>query len=283
MLHMSVGFRGDYSYIMWIHSPLIEFSCRCNKMESMDQDDETVVVVPRNPSTSKPCAQYTEHLNILNRSLKFYICEKGPWDMKVANAFCSIGNIYSHTGMLHEALAMYEKDLQVCLHNLDPASIRVAGAKYNVGLAFCRIGQCSEALTFLEEAFHIRMAELGPQHILVAHALTCIGGVYSCTGRHAEALERYQQDVSIRRALDPDHFTLALSLRNSASARACLGQKELAIRECGEAHVMFLRQLGPLHPFTIKTHQMLADLASDDKHGKQVLSPAVDITPEFFS
>ena len=221
-------------------------------------------------------AQYAESLIVLSRSLKTFIFENGPWDSKVANAFCSIGNIYSHTGMLHEALAMYEKDLQVCLHTLDPASIRVAGAKYNAGLAACRIGRCSEALSLLEDAFHIRMDALGPQHVLVADALAGIGGVYSCAGRHAEALERYQQDIAIRRALDPDHFTLALSLRNSASARACLGQNDLAIQECGEAHVIFLQRLGPLHPFTIKTQQMLANLASDDPkpmREKQVVLP----------
>jgi tetratricopeptide (TPR) repeat protein len=242
----------------------------------MDYDDANEDVNPQNCSTSAKSAKYTESLNIFSRSLKIFICEKGPWDLKVANAFCSIGNIYICTGMLHEALAMYEKDLQVCLHSLDPANIRVAGAKYNAGLASCRIGRYSEALALLEDCFHIRVDALGPQHILVAHALAGIGGVYSCTGRHTEALERYQQDIVIRRAIDPDNYTLALSLRNSASARACLGQNDQAIQECGEVHVLFLPQLGPLHPFTIKTHQMLANLASDDPktiYGKQVYSP----------
>jgi tetratricopeptide (TPR) repeat protein len=243
----------------------------------MEQADASEDVNPPKQSTSATYAQNGKSLRILNQSLRIFICENGPWNLKVANAFCNIGNIYSHTGMRHEALAMYEKDLEVCLHCLNPASIRIAGAKYNVGMASCRIGRYSEALALLEDAYNIRLDALGPQHILVAHALTCIGGVYSCTGRHAEALERYQKDIAIRRALDPDHFTLALSLRNSASARACLGQNDLAIQECGEAHVIFLRQLGPLHPFTIKTQQMLANIASDDSEAmcrKQVPSPS---------
>ena len=186
-----------------------------------------------------------------------------PWDLVLGTAFCNIGNICSRMGMLSDALAVYERDLQITERSLNTDDLRVIGSKYNSGLTLCKLGRYAEALTLLEEVLRVRAAALGSEHVDVANALTCIGGIHSCTGRHAEALERYEQATSIRKAvLGPDHVTVAMSLRNSGTALACLGQTSLAIEHCKEAHAILLRQLGPEHPISAKIKELLADLTT---------------------
>ncbi len=177
-------------------------------------------------TTSNPVDQkHTEELENASQLLENAIKAYGPWDMRVASAFCSLGKIYTHTGLLPEALAMFEKDLQITRRNVNDGDLRVAGAKYNVGMTACKVGRYPQALANLEDALRVRTAILGPHHPDVADVLTCIGGVYSCTGRHVEALAKYEAATAIRRtAIGPYDATVALSLQNSAAAHGCLGQ-----------------------------------------------------------
>ncbi len=176
-------------------------------------------------SSILPHEQCADELQSVSKDLEVVIHTYGPWDVRVGNAFCTLGNIYAKMGMLPEALAMFEKDLQVTRHSVHDSDLRVAGAKYNVGMTSCKVGRYSQALAYLEDALRTRVAALGPNHPEVADVLTCIGGVYSYTARHAEALRKYEEATAIRRAaLGPRDATVALSLENSASARACTGQ-----------------------------------------------------------
>jgi tetratricopeptide (TPR) repeat protein len=169
----------------------------------------------------------SEDLISLCRFLEGSILKEGPWSLKVASAFCSLGNIYNRLGMFPEALAMHERDLQITRHGLAEDEPRVAGAKYNVGLASCKTGQFAQAEPLLADALRVRTAALGPQHPEVADVLTCIGGVYSCTGQHAKALDMYETATAIRMAaFGPFDVAVALSLRNSAAARGCLGKTD---------------------------------------------------------
>jgi tetratricopeptide (TPR) repeat protein len=208
-------------------------------------------------------SQDIELLVISAGLLESSVRKNDPWDLKHGTAFCKIGNVCSRMGMPSEALAMYEKDLQItgqCLSNDD---LRVVGSKYNCGLALCKLGRYAEALTLLEDVLRVRTAALGSHHVDLADALTCIGGIHSCTGRHAEALDRYQQATSIHKAdLGPNHPTVALSLRNSATALACLGQTSRAIEDCEEARAILLHQVCPDHRLTAEVKQLLADLAA---------------------
>ncbi len=61
--------------------------------------------------------RHVEALANLARCIENTVNMCGPWDLEVGCAFCSIGNIYARMGMIPEALAMYEKDLEVGLPN----------------------------------------------------------------------------------------------------------------------------------------------------------------------
>ena len=184
-------------------------------------------IKPEHPmeSSAAPFEQCADELQKVSQLLEDAIRTYGPWDVRVGSAFCTLGNIYTSMDKLPEALAMFEKDLQIIRHSVHDSDLRVAGAKYNVGMTSCKVGRYSQALAYLEDALRTRIAALGPKHPEVADVLTCIGGVCSYTARHAEALKKYEEATAIRRAaLGPTDATVALSLQNSASARACLGQ-----------------------------------------------------------
>jgi tetratricopeptide (TPR) repeat protein len=191
------------------------------------------------------------------RCLSKFICDSSPWDMKVAKAFSRIGKIYDQMGMLPEALAMHQKDLQITLHNLQPDDLRVADAKYSVGLASCRVGRYSEGLSLLDEALDVRIAGLGPQHADVAITLVCVGG-------HTEAVERYQRATSFRKAVPaPKHSIVSLFSRNStARPRASLSHMGAAIEECGEAHAIIPCEPGSGCRYSEEDEQLLEDVAT---------------------
>ena len=67
--------------------------------------------------------RHVEALANLTRSIENTVSLSGPWDLEVGCAFCSIGNIYTRMGMIPEALAMYEKDLEVSLPNATSARV----------------------------------------------------------------------------------------------------------------------------------------------------------------
>ncbi len=195
------------------------------KTESHVPSSTAEVSEQQKTSTVPVHQKYAEELQNAIKLLENAIKSYGPWDMRVASAFCSLGKIYTHTGFFPEALAMFEKDLQVTRHNVVDGDLRVAGAKYNVGMTECKVGRFPQALAHLEDALRVRTASLGPQHPDIADVLTCIGGVFSCTGRHVEALAKYEAATAIRSAaLGPYDATVAMSLQNSASAHGCLGQ-----------------------------------------------------------
>jgi Tfp pilus assembly protein PilF len=179
---------------------------------------------------SSPPLEQSDELQKLRKrvaTVELAIQTYGPWDIRVANAFCTLGNLYNQLGMLPEALSMFEKDLQITRHSVHDSDLRVAGARYNVGMTACKLGRFPQALAYLEDALRARTAVLGPRHPEVADVLTCIGGVYSYTGRAAEALAKYEEAAAIRRAaLGPGDPGLAQSLENAASVRCCLGQRD---------------------------------------------------------
>lgn len=208
----------------------------------------------------------------LSQTLSQLLVITGPWDRDVCDLFSKIGNAYSRAAKIPEALAMYEKDLQIAQYSLESSDPRVAGACYNVGLACCKLGRFGDAHPHLEAALRARTASLGPQHPDVADVLTCIAGAHSCSGRHADALELYARAAAIRAAaLGPADPSVALSLRSAAVARACLGDFGRAAEDCRRAHEILASSLGPEHATTAEAGRLLGEISSG------ILGPQVSI------
>ncbi len=80
-----------------------------------NQDDAHSVLLSESDDPYQQ--RHVEALAKLARNIENIVSLSGPWDIEVGCAFCSIGNIYARMGMIPEALAMYEKDLEVELPN----------------------------------------------------------------------------------------------------------------------------------------------------------------------
>lgn len=223
--------------------------------------------------------QYHNLLESSKRSAELFMDTYGPWDVRVGETFCSLGNLFSRMAMNPEAAIMYESGLDILKKSLGDDDPRVAGTRYNIGLVDCRLKRFRRALPQLEAALKSRKAVLGPRHPDVADTLTCVGGALASLKRHQEALVCYNEAIEIRRANLQESFSaakaisVATTLRCASSALRMLSDPNLASLQDAEAHSIFLSYLGSDHPLTIDAAR--STLAPVDKPMIQVFpSPA---------
>ena len=214
----------------------------------MTNEDKT----PSEPGKNPKDGEFYTALQSGKERLEYLIETSGPWDVKVGETYCILGNVYSRVGMHRDALAMYEKGVDIMRKTLCDDDSRLAGTRYNIGLVCCKLRRFRRALPHLEQALMARTAALGPQHPDVADTLICVGGALAAQGRHADALERYDAALTARcAALGPDHPSITVTLRSSAVSLRSLGQHAVAAEREQRVHAMLLRQLGPDHPWTM--------------------------------
>ena len=190
----------------------------------------------------------------------------GPWDPAVATDYGNVGNAYAGLGMLHEALAMHQKDLEIRRRAGDSGAAPAADpgrALYNVGEICRRLQRHAEALDYLQEARRVRAEALGAGHALVADALGAVGSAHQGLGRLVEAAAAHEEALQIRRAaLGAEHESTATSVFNLALVNRDLGRIDAARAGAAEAHAIFLRRLGPSHPFTTEAARFVAQLSA---------------------
>ena len=192
---------------------------------------------------------------VLNR-IDHLMEEYGPWDIRVGESYCLLGNIFCRIGKLIEASAVYVKGLEILQAKLSDEDLRVAGTRYNIGLVNCRLQRFVQALPYLEHALETRRKMLGSSHSEVADTLTCVGGALAAIGRHHEALERYDDALAVRRAKLEEEYNIptalgiATILLCSSSLLRIVGKREFAKSQVLEAYQIFLLHLGADHPFT---------------------------------
>ena len=191
----------------------------------------------------------------------------GPWDEGVARGYGSVGGAYAGLGRLPEALAMHHKDLEIRRRAGAAAGAAAAAGLarplYNLGETCRRLGRYAEALEYLEEARRLREEALGPGHVQVADALGAIGSVRQATGRLVEAEAAHGEALRIRRAaLGAEHEATATSVFNLALLRRDMGRLGEARAGAEEARAVFVRRLGPAHPYALEAARLIEQLAA---------------------
>jgi len=132
-----------------------------------------------------------------------------------AHIYVQLGKAKNHLGQYDEAIACYEKSLEIYKKIL-PSNHPDLGIVYsNISNVYCNMGEYSKALWSDEKALEIRQQSLPSNHPDLALSYNNIGNVYDGMGEYQKALWAYQKALEIRQqSLPGNHPDLALSYNN---------------------------------------------------------------------
>lgn len=142
--------------------------------------------------------------------------------------------VQSAAGRNEDALASYERVLQVRLMAQGPYHPNVAAARRDLGLALIVEGRHEEARTQLSLALQVMEEALGPEHPEVALCRSSLAHLLSAQGRRPEAVEQRRRALEVwERAYGADSpRTIALGVELAEQLmRTEVGEEARALAE----------------------------------------------------
>lgn len=195
---------------------------------------------------------------LLAQTLAIRQARFGPDHLATAQSFSAMAFLMFKSGdyeaaqpLLEEAVSRYESATGAT-HAL------TAHPLLNLGQLYHRLGKWEAAQECYQRALAIRLAQLGEQHELTAVTLTCLGDLHTDRGERATAadyLARARHTLTQSSA-----HKLALARNSHAYGRLlrATGDEEAALRYFAAALTLREQHLGPDHPDTQQSRQMLA-------------------------
>ena len=215
-----------------------------------------------NPLTAKAAANLAEAANELGDypqairsfelALSIYDRLAGNWRQATADVYNGLGNSYSHTGRIDEALAYYLRalELQKTL-NGESASAelhRALGTSYsNIGNLYSTRGDFEQALIYLRAA--LEEFEAAEQELYVGILYLNIGTTYERMGDYGQAMLYHQKSLRIfREYLPEDHVYLATAYANIGICLEQEGYPTRAEDNYRKSLSIYRARFGDTHP-----------------------------------
>ncbi|CAF1180533.1 unnamed protein product [Rotaria sp. Silwood1] len=223
-----------------------------------DHDPELHILTERIREETFPDSEGWERLGLIlirlghsGKAEEVYemMLEQASNDREKAGIYHQIGSTKRDKGEYREAIANYEKSLEIRQQFLGPNHPSMTRSYNNIGLVYHSMGEYSKALTYHEKALEIRQKSLRPDDPVLASSYNNIGMVYENIGEYSQALSHYQKALEIRqKSLPPNHPELASSYNNIGNTYGGMGEnsKELLYHE--KALEIRQRTLPPDHP-----------------------------------
>ncbi|CAM4826026.1 unnamed protein product [Rotaria magnacalcarata] len=165
-----------------------------------------------------------------------------------------LGLIKYSLGNYAEAIAFYEKALQICQQTLPPNHPNLAASYNNLASVYVNMHNYVEALSFAEKSIKISEESLPANHPDLAAAYNNIGGLYFRMGEYSMALTFHQKDLEIRqKALPCNHPSLATSYHNIGLLHNTMGHYSEALSFHDKALGIQKKILPPNHPDLAQT------------------------------
>ncbi len=191
---------------------------------------------------------YDEARVVLERARDLW-ATLGEHDLRYASALNNFAGLELGVGKLDEALASYQRALEIQRAVLGDDHPTLAATLGGIGISHYSKGEYAEARAPLERAVALREATLGEEHPLLAVSLNNLGIDLLRLGDYDASLATHRRALAIReRALDPDHPDIAESLNNLGVVLQ--EQDRFAEAEPYFARCVAIdeRRLGPEHP-----------------------------------
>ena len=160
-----------------------------------------------------------------------------------------LGGIKEAQGEYQEAIAFYEKSLEIKKKILVPNDPDMTISYNNIGSVYLNMGEYPKALSSLKKALTIRQQSLPPNHPDLATSYSNIGSVYFNMGEYPKALSSYEKTLSIQQQSLPfNHPNLARSYNNIGVVYFNMGEYSKTLSYYEKSLSIQQQSLPPNHP-----------------------------------
>ena len=171
----------------------------------------------------------------------------------------NLASAYRDAGRLHEAIELFEQNLEDRTRILGPHHPHTLTSRNNLAGAYREAGRLHEAIALYEQTLDDRTRILGPHHPDTLISRNNLANAYQAAGRLDEAIELFEQNLEDRtRILGPHHPHTLTSRNNLAGAYREAGRLHEAIALYEQTLEDHTRILGPHHPHTLTSRNNLA-------------------------
>ena len=169
--------------------------------------------------------------------------------LEIADLYSELGGIKYSQGEGSNALAYFEKALEIKVKTLHPMDPDLAKTYSSIGTAHCSMANYCIALSYHEKALRIREKVLPPMHPDLGVAYTNLGVVYDKMGNYSPALLYFEKGTCIKETnLPPIHPSLAISYSNIGHVYRMLGHYLTSLSFYEKSLKIEQKSLPPSHP-----------------------------------
>jgi len=248
---------GQQSIKFWDHDEFVHY---CKALEGKQERPKVIWLASAYPRAYFYLAylevqegQYENALSYLEASLKL--------EPDQPLTYCELALVYSQLGQPEQAMALYNRALQLCFHADVPAHPAFTHAAHNLAELYSALGRFDKAEPLLNRALEITEKTRGPEHPDLLDSLSGLAVLNHRQGRYAEAEQLYERLIKLFiQTLGSDHPQFAEILSNLAGLYTDQGKYDEAEMLYQQALEIFENTLGPNHPAVQRTLNMLLDL-----------------------
>ncbi|CAF1398929.1 unnamed protein product [Adineta ricciae] len=225
---------------------------------TIDNDEELMVLTEQIRKESFPNTEGWSRLSLVladiaQSDIAERICQvlidETPSDDSASHVYNHLGKIKCEKGQYEEAIALFQKSLELRLMSSSPNHPDMASSYNNIGNAYYNMGDYPKALSSHEQALKIREQSLPPNHPDLASSYNNIGNAYFDMGDYPKALSSHEQALKIReQSLPPNHPDVASSYNNIGNAYYNMGDHRTALLFCTNAVQIAQKVLPLTHP-----------------------------------
>ena len=194
------------------------------------------------------------------QALQMFIEYHGPDHPSVATSYALLAQVLTETQDVEGAIDATHKQLKIESRAFGTDHPRCAETMHQLGLCYLKQGRHDKALFQLQRSLEIKMKpgcqNRGQTPLDIAKTEEYIAVIYQEQGHLSKALEMFKSVVETKKKAYNDDdmaYDMAATYNNMAVVYQKLGNEQRA-REMGtKAHNIFLKTLGPDHPFTKQT------------------------------
>ncbi len=172
----------------------------------------------------------------------------GPVEEVAAQLENHLGIIHFGEGLLPQALAHYQRALDIRERVLGPEHLETGKVLSNLALVYVRQGRVRDALPLYTRALDIQRRQLGAEHPLVANTLLLMGDAHRLLEGPRAALPLYEQALALRRRTLGDTHVSTFQLHNDLGLlHELMGRFDLARAHHEQALALSAQALGEEH------------------------------------
>ena len=166
-----------------------------------------------------------------------------------ASIYGQIGLIKRELGEYTEAIAYYEKSIEIKEKYVSLNDLGLGNSYNNIGLVYGSMGEHEKAFWFHEKALTIQQHSLPSTHPHLAASYINIGNVYSSMGDYPKALLSHEKALEIQQqSLPSTHADLGKSYNNIGIVYQSMGDYSKALSSYEKALSIKQQSLPSTHP-----------------------------------